>query len=276
MNQYVWLNNKIVECDTQGLVFCQEGFLYAQGLFETMRTYNGKVFLLDKHIKRLIGSCGLLEIKTPDFELLERSVKETVKHNSLNSGYIRLNVYKTHDGFGVFVFTKQMPFFSKKDFRDGFTATIINDVRQNDTSPLSGVKSLNYYFHRMLSQKAARAGVDEAIILNTKGHVCEGSRSNIFIVKDKKVKTPPLSSGCLRGVTREAVMGIARELNFGLEETNITPQECLASDEVFLTNSLIEIMPVTKIDEEVIGKWVSGNIASAIYDRYHEIIDSEY
>ena len=150
MKPYVWLDDKIVSYKDIKLPFCDEGFLYGQGLFETMRTYESKVFLLDRHIRRLVDSCRIMDINPPDKRLLNTAIIETVKSNQLNSGYIRLNVWKKDNAVGIFVFTKDNPFYSDKYYQNGFSAVIFSDIRQNENSPLVKVKSLNHYFYILL------------------------------------------------------------------------------------------------------------------------------
>lgn len=276
MKQFVWLNNKIVLDNHTINQFCDEGFLYAEGLFETMRTYDGEVFLLDRHIARLINSCKIMDIARPKKELLKKAVLETLKANKFDSGYVRLSVWKKSKGTGIFVFTKVVPFYLAKDYQNGFSAVILRDIRQNESSPLVKVKSLNHYFYILLGKRAKRLGSDEAIILNSKGNVCEGTRSNIFIVNQDNIFTPLVDSGCLPGITRQVVMEIAKQLGMNLKETELKQRDLLKSQEAFLTNSLIEIMPLTKIDNKLIGGGESGKKTKLILDKYRRLIKDGY
>ncbi|MBL7197007.1 MAG: aminotransferase class IV family protein [Candidatus Omnitrophica bacterium] len=280
MNPYVWLDNRIVLYKDIDIPFCDEGFLYGQGLFETMRSYNGEVFLLDRHLKRLINSCSIMETTPSNIELftelLRTAVLETVKSNKLNSGYIRLNVWKKGIDIGTFIFTKDDPFYLDRDYQSGFSAVICKDVIQNESSPLVRVKSLNHYFYILLREKAKDYGANETIILNSKGNICEGSHSNIFIIKDDIISTPPISSGCLPGITREVSIEIARQLKIVLQETDIKPEDLYTSDEAFLTNSLIEIMPLVKVDKKRIGNGKLGQKTKFILEGYRKLIRIGY
>lgn len=276
MSQYVWLNNKVINIKNTDLPFFDEGFLYGQGLFETMRSYDGEVFLLDRHIKRLVKSCPIMNIACKDRNLLKRAVQKIIKKNKLNSGYIRLNVYKKKNSFGIFVFTKRKHFYSQKDYQNGFSAIISKRIRQNETSPLVKIKSLNHYFYILLSKEAKNHGVDEVIILNNKGNICEGSRSNIFVVKNNIILTPSLNCGCLPGITRQVVLEIIKKLGINFKETEIKPKDLYNSKEAFLTNSLIEIMPLTKIDGKLIGNGKIGKITESILKTYRQLIKIGY
>ena len=280
MNPFVWLDKSIVSYQDIDIPFCDEGFLYGQGLFETIRSYNGEVFLLERHIRRLIDSCPVMNImsfNTALFsELLITAVLETVKSNQLNSGYIRLNVWKKKDDIGIFVFTKDDNFYSEEDYQNGFSANIFRDIRQNETSPLVKVKSLNHYLYILIREQSRDYGVHETLILNSKGNICEGTRSNIFITKGDTIITPSLDSGCLPGITREVSIEIARQLKMDLRETEIKPEDLLISEEAFLTNSLIEIMPLVKIDGKLIGNGKLGQKTRLILDAYRKLIKLGY
>lgn len=276
MKRYAWLGNKIGLFKEAEVPFCDEGFLYGEGLFETMRAYNAEVFLLDRHIRRLINSCRIMNIARPDKELLKRAVLETVKANRLDSGYLRLNVWKKEKGAGVFVFTRNAPFSSDKDYEKGFSAVIFRDIKQNESSPLVKVKSLNHYFYILLGKRAKELGADEAIILNSRGDICEGTRSNIFIIKDDKILTPSIDSGCLPGITREITIEITGQLGMALKETEVKPGDLLKAKELFLTNSLIEIMPLTKIDNRFVADGKPGKITRLVLDKYRGLIRTGY
>lgn len=275
MKPYAWLDNKLVLAKAAEFI-PDEGFLYGQGLFETMRSYNGKVFLLERHIKRLIDSCAVMGITPPKKEFLERAVKSTIEKNKLLSGYIRLNLWKKQKDAGIFVFANDKKFYKENDYKKGFHAVIIKDFRQNENSPLAKVKSLSHYFYIFLSKRAKDLGKDEAIILNHKGNICEGARTNIFIVQRGNIFTPPASDGCLPGVTRQAIMEIAGKLKIDLCQRHIKPQDLLSSDEAFVTNSLIEAMPLTQVDNKLIGRGIIGRITTQVLDKYRNLIRENY
>ncbi|MDD5618772.1 MAG: aminotransferase class IV, partial [Candidatus Omnitrophica bacterium] len=233
-------------------------------------------FLLERHIERLIDSCAVVGITPPKKELLGKAVKSTVERNKLLSGYVRLNVWKKQNGAGIFVFANDKKFYKENDYKKGFHAVIIKDFRQNENSPFVKVKSLSHYFYTFLGKRAEDLGKDEAIILNSKGNICEGARTNIFIVKNGKIFTPPASDGCLPGVTRKAIMEIAKKLKIDLRQRHIKPEDLLSSNEAFVTNSLIEAMPLTQVDNKLIGSGIIGRITTQVLDKYRNLIRENY
>ena len=148
----------------------------------------------------------------------------------------------------------------------------ISDIRQNEYSPLSGVKSLNFLNYILARIRAQDEGFDEAILMNTKGHIAEAATSNIFLVKDGKLVTPSLDSGLLPGITRKAVIRIAEKLGIGVSERQICRKELPGSDEIFLTNSLSEILPVVKIGRALIGKGSPGDITKLLHAAYKRML----
>ena len=275
MSQYVWLDKKLTLLKEGNFPLLDEGFLYGQGLFETMRAYNGKVFLLERHLKRLINSCRQLNMPPPKQELLKKAINNTIRRNKLCSGYVRLNVWQAKRKLRNFVFIKKIRFCSNKDYLKGFSGMIIKNERINDTSFLSHNKTLNYLFYSCCRSKAAKHGADEAILLNTKGFICEGSRSNIFVVRKNKVITPHLNCGCLPGITRGVVFELCRKLKISIKQQNLKSDDLFKSQEIFLTNSLIEIMPLVRIDKRLIGDGKPGELSLLLLSKYREYIQKQ-
>jgi len=271
MSQYVWLDKKLTVLEEKKSPLLDEGFLYGQGLFETMRVYSGKVFLLERHIKRLLDGCKQFDIIPPKAELLKRAVNNTVRRNKLRSAYMRLNVWKARKTTRIFIFTKKNYFYNNKDYLKGWSAKIIKEIKLNETSPLTYHKTLNYYFYKYLTNRVIKKGIDESILLNTKGFVCEGSRSNIFIVHNNKVITPSSRSGCLSGITRGAVIELCRKLKIDIRQKDLKTQDLFKSQEIFLTNSLIGIMPLVKIDNKNIGSGKPGMLSILLLAKYREL-----
>jgi len=273
MIQYWWLDNKLI-LPSKNSVLVDEGFLYGQGLFETMRIYDYRPFLLERHIERLENSCKKLNIVAPPPQLLEKAAKQVIARNKIDSGYLRLNVWKAKNATRIFVFTRRESFYKDSFYKKGFSALLIEDIRINEKSFLTGHKTFNYYFYRHLWEKATKLGKQEAIILNTKGFVCEGSRSNLFIIKNSKVITPPLSSGCLGGITRKVVIEICHNIGITVREDNIKCNELFNCSEAFLTNSLIEVMPLTKINKKLINRARPGEITLLILSEYKKFVQN--
>jgi len=275
MHRYVWLNSKIVPVRSACIDFDDEGVLYGQGLFETMRVYHGVVFLLEEHLKRLVRCCPVLGIAVKKPRILHRAVTETIHHNKIKDGALRLSVWKKKSGIGMCAFIKQHTFCPSTAYRKGFRAHLCTQLRQNEFSPLSRVKSLNYYLQRSALRQAQRHGADEAILVNTAGDVCEGARSNIFIVKKDRVITPLLMSGCLAGITRATLLKICRAARIPIRQQKCSPRMLQQADELFCTNSLLEIMPITRLGNHRIGTGFQGSITSFLHERYKALVAKE-
>lgn len=275
MMDRVWLDNSMIPKDDARVPALEEGVLAGCGLFETMRCYEGKVFALGRHLDRLIKSCPVLGMRVPSKSILEKAVKSVIVQNRLTSAALRLNVLKKSRGAcGIFVFSRKLSLPKPAQYEKGFSCVLFKDERIG-RSPLNNVKSLNHYFYQRLSKRAREKGFDEGIFLNGSGEIVEGSRTNIFLVKGSIVKTPGLSCGCLAGITRAVVMGLLKKMKVPVRECGILPGELFEQNELFLTNSLIEIMPVTRLDKKPIGKGKPGSLTQEIMALYKKEVEKE-
>lgn len=277
----IWLNNKIVRDKDAGVSIFDRGFLYGDGVFETMRAYNGAVFALDEHLDRLLSSLKILQIKCPYSKtVLIKAIYRLIKLNNLKDTYIRLAITRGAGTIGlakiecenptVIIITKPFVPYPAKMYQKGVKVKIVN-VRQNENSPLSGIKSASFLNYILARLEAKKAGYDDAILLNSKGKVCEASVSNIFLVKGQQLVTPSLDSGCLPGVTRKIILGLAHQAGFKAKQKTVNVKELYGANEVFLTNSLMELMPVIRVDSKIIGKGIPGSVTklmSAEYKKY--------
>lgn len=271
---WIWLDKKLVPEKEAKASCLSEGLLYGQGLFETMRCYRGKVFALDRHLKRLIHSCPVLGIEAPQEKNLKKAVNSVVRKNHLKDAYLRLNVFKHSHRTRIFVFARKLSLPAGRQYKKGFSVILSNEERIG-VSVLNGIKSLNHYFYIRLSDLAKQKGFDEAFFLNSHNEVVEGSRTNIFLVKNKKVLTPHLSCGCLPGITRGVVIEALTRLRVPLVERKIHPRELFRQDEIFVTNSLIGVMPVTRIDKERVGDGKVGALTKLVIEAYEKIVEQE-
>ncbi len=267
----VYLNGEIIEATKAKAGILEPGFLYGQGLFETIRSYNREIPFLDQHLKRLAFCAKIINLKVPAAAKLKQAVCAASKANNIPNSYIRLNVWKGNRKTNTAVIVKRLAVYKQDVYEKGFKGIIV-DVRQNEFSPLARVKSLNYLLFILARQEAARKGGDEAILLNTSGYLAEGSRSNIFLVRDKKILTPSLDCGCLAGITRKIVIKLARKQWLKVYERKIRPEELFRADEAFLTNSLIEIMPLTSINKIKIGSGTKGEVTTILLNRYRDMV----
>jgi branched-chain amino acid aminotransferase len=285
MKTKVWINGKFFDPGRANISIFDRGFMYGDGLFETMRAYAGVVFKLDGHIDRLYTSLGVLGIRKPcSKEVLKKAIYRTVKVNALKSAYIKVSVTRGQGRFGIgykdefipnaVIVAKDFEGYPEWMFDRGLSAAIAG-IRQNERSVLSRVKSLNFLPYIIARFEAKDMGYDEAILVNTKGHVAEAATSNIFLVKNGALVTPSLLDGILPGITRSTVIEIARKLRLRVTQRAVLPGELASADEVFLTNSLAEILPVVKVGPGRIGRGSPGKLTRLLRVCYQkEVIRS--
>lgn len=267
------LNGNFVSADKAVVSILDPGFLYGQGLFETMRSYNGRIFRSDSHIERLINSAPTIDLDLGfDKKYFQDILTFSLKKSGLKSAYLRLTVWQAKERVNCAVFVEDRDFLKKENYEKGFKA-IISSFRQNEFSPLSKIKSSSYLYMLLAYNEARKKGADEALLLNTKGFICEASRANIFLVKDNCIITPLVSCGCLSGITRDTVLDIARKEKIKTFEEEIMPEDLARSDEAFLTNSLIEVMPLVMVDGAAIKKGAPGKITETISKRYRGLAE---
>ena len=268
----IWLNGKFVEEEEAKVDITSGGFLYGQGVFETMRAYNERVFRLDSHLERLFKALPVLNLELAvGPEVLKKAVKQALKENNLKDAYLRITVWQGKDRPEAAVFAKAHNFLTKEDYCKGFKA-ILSTFCQNEFSILSGIKSANYLPLLLAYQEAKKKTADEAILLNTRDFLAEASRANIFLVKDNCLLTPSLDCGCLPGITRDTVLGLAAKERIKVIETKLKPEDIQRADEAFLTNSLIEIMPLTTFEGRPVKKGFPGKITELILKRYRLLL----
>jgi branched-chain amino acid aminotransferase len=283
MSEIVYLNGSLIARGDARIAVLDYGFLYGYGLFETMRAYGGKVFRLERHLERLGHSAMTLGI-TVDKSVLKGAVMDAIKANGLSEARIRLTVSigegatvpdpATCGEPTVLVVAGEYRPLPEETYEKGFRA-IVSPVRRNSQSPVSTMKSLNFLENMLARQEARTAGVDEVICLNEKGLLAEASMSNVFLVKGGALKTPAIASGILPGVTREAVLELAGRVKIPVSEDDITLHELIQADEAFLTNSVMEVMPLTEVDGKPIAIGAPGPVTRRLMAGYNEMVRRE-
>jgi branched-chain amino acid aminotransferase len=254
----VFLNGKIISDKKATVSIYDHGFLYGDGVYETIRVYGGRPFMLDEHLRRLNNSMKGIRL-VPPVSLMEigRAVVKTVRANRHKEAVVRITVTRGPGPYGfdprplknpTLAITSQ-PFtpYPKTFTTRGITAAIVS-VRRN--SPLSlppTVKSTSCLNNILAKMEANDLGADEAIFLSQENYVAEGTVSNVFMVRGKTVMTPRLEGFLLSGVTRNLTCRLAREAGFHVEEKRLSPADLAAADEIFLTNTTMEVMPVTRL-----------------------------
>ncbi len=284
MDDIVYFNGALMPRGKARLSPFDRGFLYGYGLFETMRSYGGRVFRLDRHLARLMRSAqklGLAVVLDP--VELERAIYDTLTANKLSDARLRLTVSAGEgerrlvppaSGKATIVVVAEEIDIPSYIYQEGVTAAIVS-LRRNSQSPLLGVKSLNYLDSLAAHSEAQARGADEAIMLNERGLVAEGSTSNIFLAAAGKLLTPSLGSGILPGITREAVLELAHALGIAAVEGEIPQSDLPQADEVFLTNSVREIVPVVTVDGNAIGSGRPGDRTKKLMAAYKELVRKE-
>jgi len=257
------------------------GLLYGDGIFEGIRAYSGSVFRLKDHIDRLYSSAHmiLLQIPISKDELLNL-VLETLRKNNLRDSYIRLVVTRGVGDLGlnpkkcskpsIIVITDTIALHKTEAKEQGVTAMLSWVKRDPVDATSHEIKSLNYLNSILAKIEANISNVDEAICLDKNGFVCEGVAENIFIVKNKKLYTPPSSTGALPGITAQAVKEIARKQGYGVAERYITPYELFNADEVFFTGTGAEIVPVREINKRSINDAKPGPITRKLMEEFEK------
>jgi len=285
MEEFVWLNGSIIPSKDACVSIIDRGFLYGDGVFETMRSYGGRIFRLDEHLGRLFYSADTIELLIPySLDQLREAACKTIEINGVFDGYLRITVSRgegrpsldpTDCGAPtVVILAKDFIPYPSDRYKTGFKATVAG-VRRNEFSPISRIKSMNYLPNILAKLEAKARKVEEAVILNTRSHVACATVGNIFLVKNGSLLTPSLDSGILPGITRSAILELAPSLGVEVVEKLISTSELMASDEAFLTNSLMELMPLVEVDGRLIGDGRPGPITGSLHRAYQDLVKAE-
>ena len=283
-----WVNGRILAPAEPGLSPADRGFLYGDGVFETLRAYSGRPFRMSAHLHRLSAGAHALRIRIPHpLDELASIVRAVLADAVLLDAYVRITLSRGIGGLPsqldaaehatLVVHARPFSGYSGEMYDRGARACL-SSVRRNETSPLSGIKTLNYLDSLLLRADARDRGYDEAIMLNTRGHVAECTASNIFIVSGTRLLTPPLSDGLLPGITRATVLELARRGQSPFAEVNertLGLEEVRQADEAFLTNSLMEVMPLVAVDQAPIADGVPGPRTLALLAAYRDLVRLE-
>ncbi|MFM7100492.1 MAG: branched-chain-amino-acid transaminase, partial [Verrucomicrobiota bacterium] len=255
----VWIDGQFFdEADAKVSVF-DHGLLYGDGVFEGIRMYHNRVFKLAEHIERLFWSAKaiLLEIPLTPRQVMDACL-ETCRANGLRDGYIRLIVTRGKGTLGldprrcprpsVIVIADRIQLYPERYYAEGLTIVTVPTTRNLVNSVNPAIKSLNYLNNILARIEANNANVEEAILLNSEGFVAECTGDNVFIVHKGRLLTPPLSAGALYGITRGTVIDCAREMGIPVAEPNLTRYDVYIAEEMFLTGTAAEMVPVVKVD----------------------------
>lgn len=278
----IYINGKFFDKADAKISVYDHGFLYGDGVFEGIRIYNSKAFRLNEHLDRLYESARAiyLEIPLAKQEMVE-AVKKTIETNKRHDGYIRLVVSRGAGTLGldprkttdpqVIIIADDISLYPKELYDNGLTLATASTIRNHPNAVNPRIKSLNYLNNILAKIEGHQAGCVEALMLNHKGEVAECTGDNIFIVKHGVLRTPPSDAGILEGVTRNAIIELARADNIPVQELALTRHDIYTSDECFLTGTAAEVIPVVKCDTRVIGTGRPGPVTKKLRERYQAL-----
>lgn len=275
----VYLNGHFVPKDEAMVSVFDHGFLYGDGIYETMRAYGGRIFLLDKHLVRLKHSAEAIGLQLPlSHEQVGEALNESLRVNKLLDAYVRLQVSRGPGEIGLdpalcpaptmVIVVKPFKDYPAEQYENGVSAAIVRTRRNHPLALNPAIKGTNFLNNILAKMESLKAGAYEGIMLNWEGYVAEGTISNIFTVKKSCLSTPHLDTGILEGVTRGLVLYLARKARIATKEAMLKPKDLTEADECFITNSTIEIMPVTMVDGRTIGNGKPGPITKALMQSY--------
>ena len=288
MAEIVYLNGQLIPRSKARLSPFDHGFLYGYGLFETMRAYNRHIFRLDRHLVRLRYSAqslglahGILNVVDAK-QSLEVACMETLEANKLKDARLRLTITAgegdmtpdsgTCSSPTVLITARTLFPLPPEKYEAGFKAAL-SSLRRNSQSPLSRLKSTCYLENILARMEARAAGCDEAILLNERGYLAEGSTTNIFLAYNGELITPSLENGVLPGITREAVLEIAQAANIKTLERQVELKELIEAEEAFVTNSILELMPLTWFNGKPIGTGKPGQLSNKLLAAYRKLVN---
>ncbi len=274
-SKMIWINGKLLPEDEVRISPLDRGFLVGEGVFETLRSYNGHPFATKLHWQRLCDSSNILALTPPTESVFTFAVKETLRVNGIKEARIRVSLSRgiAPDSAENIMTISVMPAPLWPP------TSVVSTVpwTRNERSPLAGAKCLSYAENTVALAYVKARGADEAIFSNTRGEVCEGSTSNVFFVHENQLVTPPLSSGCLGGITRTIVLNLCREHGIPVEETSSTMQSFVASSEAFLTSTTREVHPISRIDDQTKNCFpdsITGQVAALFKNFIHQSFPS--
>ena len=257
---FVYLNNTIVPAAEARISVFDHGFLYGDGIYETMRVYDGVIFLLGEHLNRLRRSASLIGLNLPKNDADIRSdVYDTLLANDLSDAYVRLTISRGYGEIGLdpdlckeptfTIIAEKFKNYPRSYYENGIRLKIAS-VRRNLKEALNPqIKSLNFLNNILAKIEAKQADAHEAIMLNMHGHLAEGTVSNIFFLKNSILQTPSIECGILDGITRGLVIDLAEKNALTVKEGDFRPEDLYRATEVFITNSTMEVVPVSRVDE---------------------------
>jgi len=284
MTRFIWVNGAYCPAQSGTILANDRGFLYGDGLFETLRVYRGKPFRLSEHLERLNRSARALKITLPVSQRsFEKAIGRLLQLNNLLEARLRISLTRGADSGRfplrmaevkyqptVVIETTEAPDYQKESASGG--RIIIMPYQRSVESPLYQHKTLNFLENIIAREEAARQKAFEAIFINTRDEVAEGAMSNVFIVKRGRIYTPPLSANILPGITRKVIFGLCTAGDIKIRQRSFTETDLLNADEVFITGSLMEIIPAVRCGDTTFGNGLPGEITQQLQQEYQRLV----
>lgn len=278
----IYIDGQFYDKENAKVSVFDHGFLYGDGVFEGIRVYEGCIFRLKAHLERLYDSAKYIMLHIPQsIEELTEAVAETVRRNNIRNGYIRLVVSRGEGSLGlapwlcpkaaVVIIVDTITLYPAEFYEKGLTLVTVPTMRNRPESLNARVKSCNYLNNILAKIEAHNSGCVEALMLDQNGFVVECTGDNIFVIKNGVIHTPPAYLGALEGVTRNCIVEIAREKGYTVCEDPFNRYDVFTADEVFLTGTAAEVIPVVELDKRVIGSGKPGPITLELIAEFHKL-----
>jgi branched-chain amino acid aminotransferase len=278
----VYINGKLHDKADAKISVYDHGLLYGDGVFEGIRIYDGKIFRLKAHVDRLFESAKAIKLDIPmTREQMAKAIQDTVLANDKKNGYIRpivtrgagtlgLDPRKTSDP-QVIIIVDDIALYPPELYESGMEIATVATIRNHPAALNPRIKSLNYLNNILAKIEGIQQGCLESLMLNHKGEIAECTGDNIFLIKDRLLRTPPIDAGVLAGITRDAVIELAREARIPVEEISLTRHDVFVADECFLTGTAAEIIPVVKCDGRPIGSGKPGPMTRQLREAFQRL-----
>jgi len=282
----VYINGQFVDQQEAKISVFDHGLLYGDGVFEGIRSYNGKAFRLQEHLDRLWNSAKAIWLQIPiNKEQMAEAIQEALRLNGIRDGYIRVVVTRGVGTLGldpnrcsqpqVIIIADKISLYPKEYYENGLEIVTVSTLRNHPAALSPRIKSLNYLNNILAKIEGLQAGCIEALMLNHKGEVAECTGDNIFLVRQGRLLTPPNDAGILEGITRAAVIQLAQADGYQVLEIPLTKHDVYIADECFLTGTAAEVVPVVKVDSRLIGDGKPGPITRHLIARFHQLTQQE-
>jgi branched-chain amino acid aminotransferase len=279
----IWLDGQWCDRETAKVSVYDHGLLYGDGVFEGIRAYDGKIFRLAEHIERLYDSAHAIGMQIPMTPAEFCAItEETLRRSGLQDAYIRPIVTRGVGDLGldprkcakpcVIVIVDSIKLWGPEVYEKGLRLVTAGTPIPQRESLSPRVKSLNYLPHIFAKMEAANAGADDSLMLDAQGHVAEASGANLFVIRHQVVRTPPPHAGILKGVTRDAVIELAKAAGYAFEETLLNRYDVYTADEAFLTGTAAELIGIREVDGRRIGTEMPGPVTRDLRARFHALV----